>query len=63
MRTTKGFILRLSVELLKQLDKEAKLQKSNRTEVVREALRDYLNGKDLERDYDAQYEQKGRKKS
>ncbi len=49
MRTTKGFILRLPAELLKRLDRETKLQKSNRTEVVRQALRDYLNGKEFDR--------------
>ena len=47
---TKEFLLRLPKELFKQLDREVKSQKSNRTQVTREALENYLNGKQLERD-------------
>jgi len=51
---TKDFILRLPVELFKQLEREVKIQKSSRTKLVRKVLSDYLNemqyNRDLSRD-------------
>jgi len=51
---TRDFILRLPEELFKQLEREVKSQRTSRTELVRQALAQYLNWKqddrDLERD-------------
>jgi hypothetical protein len=52
---TKDFILRLPVELFRQLEREVRLQKSNRTKVVRKALSEYLIGQQLARDLELDF--------
>jgi metal-responsive CopG/Arc/MetJ family transcriptional regulator len=47
---TRDFLLRLPPELFKELEREAKVQRSSRTKLVRKALTEYLNGKQLDRD-------------
>lgn len=47
---TRDFLLRLPPELFRDLEREAKVQRSNRTKLVRKALLEYLNGKHLDRD-------------
>ena len=47
---TRNFLLRLPPELFRDLEREAKVQRSNRTKLVRKALVEYLNGKQLDRD-------------
>lgn len=47
---TRDFILRLPPELFKQLEREVKAQKSSRTKVVRQALSQYLNWNQDDRD-------------
>lgn len=46
---TKDFVLRLSIKLSRQLEREVRIQKSYRTQVVREALANYLNARELDR--------------
>jgi metal-responsive CopG/Arc/MetJ family transcriptional regulator len=48
---TEDFILRLPPELFKQLEREVKVQRSSRTKLVRQVLTEYLNGKQLDRDF------------
>jgi hypothetical protein len=52
---TKDFILRLPLELFRQLEREVKVQKSSRTKLVRKALTEYLNGKLLDRDFERDF--------
>jgi hypothetical protein len=52
---TKDFILRLPVELFKQLEREVKIQKSSRTKLVRKVLSEYLYGKLLDRDFERDF--------
>ena len=52
---TKDFILRLPPELFKQLEREVKVQRSSRTKLVRQALTEYLNGKQLDRDFERDF--------
>ena len=52
---TKDFILRLPPELFKQLEREVKVQRSSRTKLVRQVLTEYLNGKQLDRDFERDF--------
>ncbi len=52
---TRDFILRLPPELFKQLEREVKIQKSSRTKLVRQVLADYLNGEELDRDFERDF--------
>jgi len=52
---TKDFLLRLPLELFKQLEREVKVQKSSRTNLVRKALTEYLNGKRIDRDFERDF--------
>ena len=52
---TKDFILRLPPELFRQLEREVKIQKSSRTKLVRKVLAEYLNGKELDRDFERDF--------
>jgi metal-responsive CopG/Arc/MetJ family transcriptional regulator len=52
---TRDFILRLPPELFKQLEREVKVQKSSRTNLVRKVLTEYLNGKQLDRDFERDF--------
>jgi len=52
---TEDFILRLPPELFKQLEHEVKIQKSSRTKLVRQVLVEYLNGKELDRDFERDF--------
>jgi hypothetical protein len=47
---TRDFLLRLPPELFKELEREAKVQRSNLTKFVRKVLTEYLNGKQFDRD-------------
>ena len=52
---TKDFILRLPPALFKQLEREVKTQKSSRTKLVRQVLAEYLNGRELDRDFERDF--------
>jgi hypothetical protein len=52
---TKDFILRLPPELFRQLEREVKIQKSSRTKLVRKVLAEYLNGKEVDRDFERDF--------
>jgi metal-responsive CopG/Arc/MetJ family transcriptional regulator len=58
---TKDFILRLPPELFKQLEREVKVQRSSRTKFVRQVLTDYLNGKQLDRDFERDFKSESAK--
>lgn len=52
---TRDFILRLPPTLFKQLEREVKIQKSSRTKLVRQVLAEYLNSKELDRDFERDF--------
>jgi hypothetical protein len=52
---TRDFILRLPLPLFKQLEREVKVQRSSRTKLVRQLLTEYLNGKQLDRDFERDF--------
>ena len=52
---TKDFLLRLPSDLFKQLEREVKIQKSSRTKLLRQILAEYLNGKELDRDFERDF--------
>jgi hypothetical protein len=52
---TKNFILRLPLPLFKQLEHEVKIQRSSRTKLVRQVLIDYLNSKEVDRDFERDF--------
>jgi hypothetical protein len=58
---TKDFILRLPPELFKQLEHEVKMQRSSRTKLVRQVLTEYLNGKQLDRDFERDFKSENTK--
>ena len=58
---TRDFILRLPPELFKQLEREVKVQKSSRTKLVRQVLTEYLNGKQLDRDFERDFKSESAK--
>ncbi len=47
---TRDFILRLPAELFEQLEWEVKSQRTSRTKLVRQALIEYFDNRDLARD-------------
>jgi metal-responsive CopG/Arc/MetJ family transcriptional regulator len=53
---TRDFVLRLPLSLFKQLEREVKVQRSSRTKLVRQVLTEYLNGKQLDRDFERDFE-------
>jgi hypothetical protein len=60
---TRDLLLRLPVELFKQLEREVKIQRSNRTKLVRQALTEYLNGKQLDRDFERDFKSESAKEA
>jgi metal-responsive CopG/Arc/MetJ family transcriptional regulator len=50
LKQSERFEIRISKALLRDLDKEVRLAKKGRAEIVREALRDYLNSKRFSRE-------------
>lgn len=58
---TRNFLLRLPPELFKQLEREVKVQRSSRTKLVRKVLTEYLNGKQLDRDFKRDFDSESRK--
>jgi predicted HicB family RNase H-like nuclease len=50
--TTKSFTMRIPPELFRRLNKEAKLQKKSRTQLVRSIVDRYVTDREMERDYD-----------
>jgi metal-responsive CopG/Arc/MetJ family transcriptional regulator len=58
---TKDFILRLPPALFKQLEREVKVQRSSRTKLVRQVLAEYLNGKELDRDFERDFKSESAK--
>lgn len=51
---TRDFLLRLPPELFRELEREAKNQGSSRTKLVRKALIEYFEKRDLRRDLDSE---------
>jgi Ribbon-helix-helix protein, copG family len=58
---TKDFLLRLPPELFKRLEREVKVQRSGRTKLVRQVLTEYLNGKELDRDFERDFKSESAK--
>jgi len=46
------FVLRLSERMARQLDREVKVQKTNRTALVRQVLLDYLRRQEASHEFD-----------